>query len=269
MPDNPFHTDTTYFDPKQPGGGSFIDYLPGQGSAALPTEAAPAATGEAAVGEQRLLPMGNGYVAVQVYLGNGLWKSVDFLPARGSGGSGRGPSIVGGTITGAAAPDPIGAALALAQKMAAEATADQDWADAAYDRWIAELKRIEVEQKRNVDEANRALGVQEEVGRRAGTIARDILPGMINAEQLNIPELNAIMGGPYKGLKLDMPAMFTQGTPGLAASQPLPAPDFGGLAPLPILEKPQGIDLVAFAELLAKGAAGFPGFPQMPPFATV
>mgnify|MGYP001604644532 CR=1 FL=1 len=188
---------------------------------------------------------------------------------KGPGGSGGGPSIVGGTITGAAAPDPIGAALALAQKMAAEATAEQGWADAAYDRWIAELKRIEIGQKRNVDEANRALGVQEEVGRRAGTIARDILPGMINAEQLNIPELNAIMGGPYKGLKLDIPAMFTQGTPGLAASQPLPAPDFGGLAPLPILEKPQGIDLVAFAELLAKGAAGFPGFPQMPPFATV
>lgn len=154
---------------------------------------------------------------------------------------------------GTAGPDFIAMAQLKLQEYLAQMSGQEGAADIAHKQWLTEIGNIRIELDRQTAEATRALGVQQEVTNRAKIFAQDILPGLLPVTQLDIKDLYGILGGPYQGMKLDIPAMFNQGTGGLGSVAPLPPVDLSGITPFPATKTIPAPDLSAFLQ----AAGGF------------
>ena len=149
---------------------------------------------------------------------------------------------------GTAGPDFISIAQLKLQEYLAQMSGQEGAADIAHKQWLTEIGNIRIELDRQTAEATRALGVQQEVTNRAKIFAQDILPGLLPVTQLDIKDLYGILGGPYQGMKLDIPAMFDQGTGGLGSVTPLPKVDLSGITPFPATKTIPAPDLSAFLQ---------------------
>lgn len=188
-----------------------------------------------------------------VYVGGQLVGYQDNRPFS-EGGTGRfiRADEVGGSAYpieskryGYTAPDFIQAAQAALRKYLAEIEATGESADIAYKKWQTEFDPIKTQLETQ-------LGIQQEVGRRAGTLARDILPNVVpEGFSFNIPGMGDVgqMATP-----VDVGKLLDMGTGGLASV------DVGalqGISKFPDLTMPQAPDI---GPILQQAMQGFPGF---------
>ncbi len=95
----------------------------------------------------------------------------------------------------------------------------------------------EQERLRTGANIERGLGLQSEATQRARVVT-DLLGSSAPVPELNIPLLEPIIGGPFRGTPINIPAMFDQGQGGLAsvpsmpqAAPPPPLPQYEPIQP--------------------------------------
>ena len=237
-------------------GGQYQQYLGGD----MATSTSNATTSGSS--NSRLVPIGGGYVQLEILNPEtGQWEPDpgNIFPAReGTQGATKTASI-----TGSNAPDPLGAVRSWLDYFDAQVRQGSiPWEDA-----LEQFKQQFSIQDQAVDRSSRVVDAiqnsQSEAGRRAQTIARDILPSASTMPSLNVPFLNDVFGGSVPGTKIDVAQMFDQGAGPLMGQQQIqelfPAqPEY---APLPNRPVPNLPDIAA---LIGQGAQGFPGFQVMP-----
>ena len=253
---SPWSAYSGYQSPGVYGQPAYQQYL--GGDMATSTSNAPA-SGDS---NTRVVPIGGGYVQIETYdpdTGQWVAEPGQVYPAQeGTPGSTKTASI-----TGSNAPDPLGAVRSWLDYFDAQVRQGSiPWEDA-----LEQFKQQFSIQDQATDRSTRVMDAtqrsQEEAGRRAQTIARDILPSASTMPSLNVPFLNDVFGGSVPGTKIDVAQMFDQGAGPLMGQQQIqelfPAqPDY---APLPNRPVPNLPDIAA---LIGQGARGFPGFQVMP-----
>ncbi len=135
--------------------------------------------------------------------------------------------------------------------LANQQTTQASLEDTAKGREISDVR------EREIQEANRRLGVAQEATRRANIITGDVLPRFVTGNKpINVPFL-----GPTQGANVNFAELFNQGGAGNLNALPSIAPQFGGgYAPIQMPKAPQ---LAALPSMPTYPNA--PVYPGLPP----
>ena len=173
----------------------------------------------------------------------------------GSDGSDRGP-----TVTGAAQPDPLGAAGLLLDYYEQQVAQGIIPYNTALQEFTSNLDRARAVnddiRERQIAESSRQLRLAEEAGSRARTVAQDILPRSLpGVQNISLPLIGNV---PLNQVNVDQ--LFNQGLPPLAQMPGIPQTPteaYPGMLDLPQLNLPP---LPNIDQYVQQAAQGFPGF---------